>query len=87
MTPALWIKNTRLSLMERYNPSLFNLALNRSAEIKLALDAVRKMLPAVELEESEFLQKREKLLAFVRNTQVVARKWRETSKHSPHFLG
>ena len=37
-----------------------NLALNRSAEIKLHLDAVSKMLPGVELQESEFLQKQEK---------------------------
>ena len=33
---CVWIKNTRASLMERYNPSLFTLVLNRSAEMKQA---------------------------------------------------
>ncbi len=64
--------------MERYNPSLFNLALNRSVEMQLAVSAFGKMLPAVNIEESEFLTKRENLLAFLKNTQVASRKWRET---------
>ena len=68
-------------------PSLFTLALNRSAEIKQQLDALNKMLPAVELEESEFLQKREKLLAFIKNTQLASRKWRETSQALAPLLG
>jgi hypothetical protein len=84
---CIWIKNTRASLNERYNPSLFNLVLNRSTEIKLQLDALTKMLPAIELEESEFLQKREKLLAFLKNTQLTSRKWRETSQALAPMLG
>ena len=77
----------RTSLMERYNPSLFNLVLNRSAEIKQALDALGLMLPAVGLEEGEFLQKREKLLAFVKTTQAATRKWREASQALVPMLG
>jgi len=84
---SIWIKETRASLMERYNQSLFNLVLNRSAEIKQALEALSKMLPAVGLEEGEFLQKREKLLAFIRNTQSASRKWRETSQALAQMLG
>jgi very-short-patch-repair endonuclease len=84
---CVWIKNTRASLNERYNPSLFNLVLNRSAEIKQALEALGKMLPAVELEEGEFLQKREKLLAFVKNTQLASRKWRENFQALAPLLG
>jgi len=49
-------------------------------ELKQSLDALGKLLPAVALEEGEFLQKREKLLAFFKNTQLAARKWRETSQ-------
>ena len=45
------------------------------------------MLPAVGLEEGEFLQKREKLLAFVKNTQLASRKWRETSQALAPMLG
>ena len=84
---GIWIQNTRASLMERYNPSLFNLFLNRSAEMKQALEALSKMLPAVGLEEGEFLQKREKLLAFIKNTQLTAKKWRENSQALAPLLG
>ena len=84
---SVWIKNTRASLNERYNPSLFTLVLNRSAEIKQQLDTLKEMLPAVELEEGEFLQKREKLLAFIKNTQLASRKWRETSQALVRLLG
>jgi superfamily I DNA and/or RNA helicase/very-short-patch-repair endonuclease len=84
---ASWIKNTRISLNERYNESLFNLALNRSAEIKLHLVTLSKMLPAVELQESEFLQKQERLLALIRNTQLASKKWRETSQALATMLG
>ncbi len=83
----IWIKNTRLSLMERWNASLFSLVLNRSTEIKQQLDALGKMLPSVSLEEGEFLQKRDKLLAFIKNTQNAARKWRETSQALASLLG
>ena len=50
--------------MERYQPSLFNLALNASTELKRQLDALNNLMPGVRLEESEFYSKREKLLDF-----------------------
>ncbi len=84
---AVWIKNTRINLMERYHPSLFNLVLNRSTEIKQQLDALDRMLPAVELEESEFLHKQEQLLAYLRHTQLSLKKWRETSQALAPMLG
>ena len=56
--------------MERYNPALFDLALNRSAEMQQAVSALGKMLPAVNLEESEFLAKREKFFAFLKKHTV-----------------
>ena len=62
---AVWIKNTRFSLNERYNESLFSLPLNRSVELKLHLDVTSKMLPAVELEESEFLTKTRQALSLL----------------------
>ena len=84
---AVWIHDTRASLIERYQASLFNLPLNRSGEIKRQLDALGKLLPEVAREEGEFFGKREKLLAFIKNTQVAARKWRETSQALAPTLG
>ena len=51
------------------------------------LDAVGKMLPGVELQESDFLQKQEKFLSFIRNTQLASKKWRETSQALAPMLG
>jgi superfamily I DNA and/or RNA helicase len=84
---SIWIKNTRNNLMERYNSNLFDLVLNRSAETKEALRTLGKSLPGVELEESELLKKREKLLVFIKSTQIAARKWRETSRTLAQILG
>ncbi len=75
-----WIKKTRSRLAERYQPALFNLPLNKSAELKQALTSLGRMFPAVNLEEGELLLKREKLLAFLRNTQNLAKKWRDNSQ-------
>jgi len=84
---AAWIKATRASLMERYQPPLFALVLSRSAEIKQQLAALSTMFPAVGLEEGELLAKRDALLAFVKSTQLSARKWRETSQALAATLG
>jgi len=84
---SIWIGETRAKLMERYHPSLFDLVLNESAEFKKQLEALSRTLPAVELEDSEFLPQREKFLAFVRSTQFAARKWRETSQALAPILG
>jgi hypothetical protein len=84
---SIWIKNTRLSLMERYNPSLFEIVLNRSSEVQQAVSSLCKLFPAVNLEESDLLAKREKLLAYVRNTELASHKWRETSQSLAQLLG
>ncbi|MCL4429864.1 MAG: AAA domain-containing protein, partial [Chloroflexi bacterium] len=84
---SIWIKQTRADLMERYQPTLFALFLNRSAEMQQAVSAVSKMLPAVNVEESELLAKREKILAYTKNTQLACRKWRETSGALAQLLG
>jgi hypothetical protein len=84
---SIWIKETRANLMQRYHPTLFELALTRSTEMKHALAALSKMLPAVNIEESEFLKKRETFLAFIKNTQVAAKKWNETAQALAPLLG
>jgi very-short-patch-repair endonuclease len=84
---ALWIRSTRAILNERYNQTLFNLVLNRSEEINQQIEVLSKMLPAVRLEEGDFLQKREKLLAFIRNTRLTSRKWRENAQALATLLG
>jgi very-short-patch-repair endonuclease len=84
---SIWIKDTRASLMERYQPAIFNLSLNRSEQIKQQIEALTKLFPGVGLEEGEFLPQRERLLAFVKITEVAARKWRETSLALASVLG
>ncbi len=84
---SIWIKNTRTNLLERYHSTLFALTLNRSAEMQQAVAAVGTMLPAVNVESGELLAKREKLLAYIRSTQLAARKWRETYQALAPLLG
>ena len=87
LNTSIWIKNTRANLMERYQPSLFTFVLNLSTEIQLAVSSLNKYLPGVNLEESELLAKREKLIAYLRSTQLASHKWRETSQALAHLLG
>ncbi len=87
LTTSIWIKTTRFSLLERYYPNFFNLALNKSAEMQLAVSAFNKMLPSVNIEENEFLTKRENFSAFLKNTQLASRKLRETSQTLAPLLG
>ncbi len=84
---SIWIKFTRVSLMERYNLSLFILALNRSAEIQQAVNNLGKMLPSVNVETGVLLAKREKLLSYLRSTQLATHKWCETSQALAQLLG
>ncbi len=84
---SIWIKNTRANLLERYQPTLFAMDLNRSAEMQQMVAVLEKMLPAVDVETGELLTKREKLLAYFRSTQLTARKWRETSQSLGPLLG
>jgi very-short-patch-repair endonuclease len=84
---SIWIKNTRKSLMERYNPTLFDLVLTRSTEMQQEVAALGKMLPGVNVEDGELLQKRENFSAFIKNTQTTVRKWRETSQALAPLLG
>jgi len=84
---SIWIKNIRANLMERYNPSLFELVLIRSAELQQAVSSLSRMFPAVNLEESSLLAKRESLLAYVRSTELASHKWRETSQALAQLLG
>ena len=67
-----WIKATRKSLLERYTPTLFDLAFDRSTELKQGLKAVGKLFPAVDLQEGELLAKREKLLAARKNNSGLS---------------
>ena len=58
-----WIKTTKASLLGRYNPTIFNLAFDRSDELKQGLTHLGRLFPNVDLQEAEFLAKQEKLLA------------------------
>lgn len=84
---SIWIKNTRASLMERYNQTLFDLPLNRSTELMQGLSALSKDLPTINLEEGELFSKREKLQSFLKNTQLVIRRWRDSSQALAPLLG
>ncbi|MBN1244312.1 DUF3320 domain-containing protein [Candidatus Bathyarchaeota archaeon] len=82
-----WCKATRTRLLERYSTALFSLALTTSAELEAALSAIDKLLLHSGLEESELLEKREKLLDFARHTQVLYAKWSEKSWQLAQMLG
>ena len=73
--------------MDRYQPALFNLTINRSAEMRQAVSVLSKMLPAVNLDEGELLAKREKFLAHLRSTELVLHKWSEISQSLASLLG
>lgn len=82
-----WIKATRASLLESYNPTIFDLPLNSSSEIKQNLTALTTALGPVDLFESELLSKRDYLLSFIKNTQLATKKWREISQSLAPLLG
>jgi hypothetical protein len=82
-----WIKATRKSLLERYNTTLFDLAFDRSNELKKNLLILEKLFPGIDLQEAEFLGKQEKLLAYIRSTQQAAKKWRENSRALADICG
>jgi hypothetical protein len=82
-----WCKATRSRLLERYNPSLFSLAPTRSAEFEKTLLTITKLLLHSGIEESELLKKREKLLDFAKQTQVLSEKWNEKSQQLAPMLG
>jgi hypothetical protein len=82
-----WCKATRSRLLERYSTALFSLALTTSTELETALSAIDKLLLHSSIEESELLEKRERLLDFARHTQVLYAKWSEKSWQLAQLLG
>ena len=84
---SLWIKVTRSSLLERYNLSIFDLVLSRSQELQQAISTLSKISSIPNLIDSDFLSKREKLLLYIKNTQLIIKKWQETSNSLMPMLG
>jgi hypothetical protein len=82
-----WCKATRTRLLERYSAALFSLSVTMSAELEAALSAIDKLLLHSGIDESELLEKREKLLDFARHTQVLYAKWSEKSWKLAQMLG
>ncbi len=82
-----WCKATRSRLLERYNTSFFNLGLTTSEELENGLSLIDKLLLSSNLEESELLEKREKLLDFAKHTQVLYSSWSEKSWQLAQTLG
>lgn len=82
-----WVKLTRKNLMERYTISLFNLSFDRSSELKKNLFILEKLFPGVNLQESAFLEKQEKLLTYIRSTQQNVKKWCENTQALADLLG
>jgi superfamily I DNA and/or RNA helicase len=81
-----WCKTTRARLLERYKPSIFTLVLSMSLELEDALATINKSLLNSHLDESELLKKREQLLEFVRDIQVLTKKWSENSQTLAQML-
>ena len=75
-----WCRKTQSLLMERYDTSVFGLVLGKSGELEETLLAIGKIVNSTGLEEGELLKKREELLDFARNTQVLTKKWNEIAQ-------
>ncbi len=82
-----WIKSAKSSLLEHYTPSLFNLAFDRSSELKKNLIILEKLFTGINLQESEFLSKQEAFLGYIRNTQQATKKWCEGAQTIAEFFG
>jgi hypothetical protein len=82
-----WVTLTRNSLLERYTPSIFNLAFDRSSELKKNLILLEKLFTDISLQKTDFLSKQESLLAFVRSTQQAVRKWSESAQVIADLFG
>jgi hypothetical protein len=82
-----WCKATRSRLLEHYNPAFFSLVPTRSAEFEEALSAIDKLLLHSNIEESDLLAKREKLLDFASSTRVLLEKWSEKAPQLAQMLG
>ncbi|MCL2134550.1 MAG: DUF3320 domain-containing protein [Candidatus Bathyarchaeota archaeon] len=82
-----WIKTTRKNLLDRYTLTLFNLTFDRSNELKKNLLILEKLFPDINLQESDFLAKQEKLLLHIRNTQQNVKKWHENAQALADLLG
>jgi len=75
----LWCQKTREILIEKYNPSIFNLDPMRSLEINKILSELPRFLGILDLEENQLLRKRHELLEFVKDTKQRIEKWISTS--------
>ena len=82
-----WIKQSSDSLLERYQPELFDLVLSRSQDLLHALTNLEKDIGDVNLSKGDLLSKRERFLTYIRNTQLLTQKWQEISQTLPAMLG
>lgn len=82
-----WIKQTRAELLQRYNLSLFDLPLSRSGELQQAITTMSKISAIPDIAGGEFLAKREKFLAYIKNTQLTVKKWQDASRQLAPLLG
>jgi len=84
---SIWIKQTRMALLTRYTPAIFELPMSRSAELKQAITTLGKASAVPNIADGEFFAKREAFLEFVRNTQISTRKWQDITHQLAPLLG
>jgi hypothetical protein len=87
LTVSSWCKTTRSRLLEDYTHDFFSLVLTRSTEFEELLSDVDKLFRHSNMEESELLEKREKLLEFAKVTQALSEKWNEKGYKLAQMLG
>jgi len=63
------------------------LAFDRSQELKQNLTNLNRLFPNVAIEEAEFLAKQEKLLSYIKATQLSVKKWRENARALAEIFG
>ena len=70
-----WRQMTRNHLAESYSEDVFSLSLDKSVEIEKALTTLQNVLSTTGLEESELLEKQERLSRLLTQIPEVTQKW------------
>jgi very-short-patch-repair endonuclease len=82
-----WRQAQRTRLLESYKESLFNLSLNKSAEIEQALTSIRTLLVPASIEDGDLLKKQEPLAKLLTSSRELTEKWAGYAKDLAQQLG
>ncbi len=81
-----WCKKTRVSLLERYDQSVFNLRLDTFSDIEDRLSQINKFITHPNIAESSLLKKRTDFVDYVKHTSDWLEGWNEKSHKLAQIL-